>query len=83
MTKYQQSEFAFDLFILLPLQSQLSRSLFAAHFSISFHLAFFEIRCFFTASIKNNNKSKLEFIVSKFLILDFYKFFVIQKCIKG
>ena len=32
MTKYQQSEFAFDLFILLPSRSPLPRSHFAAHF---------------------------------------------------
>ena len=55
MTKYQQSEFAFDFFILLSSQSRLSRSHFATHFSISFRLAFFEIRCFFTAFKKNNN----------------------------
>ena len=79
MTKYQQSEFAFDLFILLPSRSRLPRSHFAANFSISFLLAFFEIGCFFTASKKKKQQSKLELIVQKFLILHFYKFFLFYK----
>ena len=52
MTKYHQSEFAFDLFILLPSQSRLPQSHFATLFLISFLLAFFEIECFLTACKK-------------------------------